>query len=57
MTTTIPDIGKAHGGRYEVFAYIPHIDHSVPHDVPYENMLYYWGKKKELLGVMQPAEP
>jgi hypothetical protein len=35
--------------------YIPHIDHSVPHDVPYENMLYYWGKKKELLGVMQPA--
>ncbi|HEC01931.1 MAG TPA: hypothetical protein ENI81_00215, partial [Phycisphaerales bacterium] len=22
--------------------YIPHIDHAIPHDVPYENFLYYW---------------
>lgn len=31
--------------------YIPHIDHAIPHDVPYENFAYYWEKKKALLGV------
>jgi uroporphyrinogen decarboxylase len=29
--------------------YIPHIDHAIPHDVPYENFAYYWDKKKSLL--------
>ena len=31
--------------------YIPHIDHAIPHDVPYENFAYYWEKKKALLGI------
>ncbi len=31
--------------------YIPHIDHAIPHDVPYDNFVYYWGKKKSLLGI------
>ena len=31
--------------------YIPTIDHSIPPDVPYENFLYYFQKKKEMLGV------
>jgi len=30
--------------------YIPHVDHAVPHDVPYANFAYYWERKKELLG-------
>lgn len=29
--------------------YIPHIDHAIPHDVPYENFAYYWERKKSLL--------
>ena len=35
-------------------AYIPHIDHAIPYDVPCENFLYYWERKKELLGI-RPA--
>jgi len=35
-----------HGG------YIPHIDHAIPHDVPYDNFAYYWERKKSLLGVL-----
>ena len=31
--------------------YIPHIDHAIPHDVPYENFAYYWRRKKDLLGI------
>jgi uroporphyrinogen decarboxylase len=31
--------------------YIPHIDHAIPHDVPYENFCYYWTRKKALLGI------
>lgn len=31
--------------------YIPHLDHAIPHDVPYENFAYYWERKKELLGI------
>lgn len=31
--------------------YIPHIDHAIPHDVPYENFAYYWERKKSLLGL------
>jgi len=31
--------------------YIPHLDHAIPHDVPYENFAYYWARKKELLGI------
>jgi uroporphyrinogen decarboxylase len=31
--------------------YIPHIDHSIPHDVPYELFAYYWSRKKALLGI------
>ncbi len=31
--------------------YISHIDHAIPHDVPYENFVYYWEKKKALLGI------
>lgn len=31
--------------------YVPHIDHSIPHDVPYEHFVYYWKRKKELLGI------
>ncbi len=31
--------------------YIPHIDHAIPHDVPYENFVYYWKRKRELLGM------
>jgi hypothetical protein len=32
--------------------YIPHLDHSVPHDVPYEAFAWYFERKKELLGVL-----
>ena len=31
--------------------FIPHIDHAIPHDVPYDNFAYYWDRKKELLGI------
>jgi len=31
--------------------YIPHIDHAIPHDVPYENFRYYWRRKKQMLGI------
>lgn len=31
--------------------YVPHIDHAIPHDVPYENFTYYWQRKKEMLGI------
>ena len=31
--------------------FIPHMDHAIPHDVPYDNFAYYWDRKKELLGV------
>ena len=31
--------------------YIPHIDHALPHDIPYENFCHYWERKKELLGI------
>ena len=31
--------------------YIPHLDHAIPHDVPYENFAYYWRRKKALLGI------
>ena len=31
--------------------YIPHLDHGIPHDVPYANFAYYWERKKQLLGV------
>jgi uroporphyrinogen decarboxylase len=31
--------------------YLPMIDHGVPPDVSWENWQYYWGKKKEMLGV------
>ena len=35
----------------EAGGYIPHLDHSVPHNVPYEAFAYYWRRKKEYLGV------
>lgn len=31
--------------------YIPHLDHAIPHDVPYDNFAYYWERKRELLGI------
>jgi len=31
--------------------YIAHLDHAIPHNVPYENFLYYWAQKKRMLGV------
>jgi uroporphyrinogen decarboxylase len=31
--------------------YIPTIDHAIPHDVPYENFVYYWQRKKAMLGL------
>jgi hypothetical protein len=31
--------------------YVPHLDHAVPHDVPYEAFCYYWDRKKEYLGI------
>jgi len=31
--------------------YIPHLDHAIPHDVPYDNFAYYWERKKEMLGL------
>ena len=31
--------------------YIPHIDHAIPHDVPYENFVYFWEKKVAMLGL------
>ena len=43
LADTIP---VAEGGGY-----IPHIDHAIPHDVPYANFLYYWDRKKKMLGI------
>jgi len=31
--------------------YIPHLDHGIPHDVPYDNFAYYWDQKVALLGL------
>jgi hypothetical protein len=31
--------------------YIPTLDHSIPPDVTYKNFMYYWMRKKEMLGV------
>ena len=31
--------------------YIPHLDHGIPHDVPYENFAYYFQRKKAMLGI------
>ena len=31
--------------------YIPHLDHSIPHDVSYEAFAYYWKRKKTFLGI------
>ena len=36
---------------FEAGGYIPHIDHAIPHDVPYHNFAYYWERKKGLLGI------
>jgi len=33
----------------EAGGYIPMLDHGIPHDVPYENFVYYWQRKKEML--------
>ena len=33
--------------------YIPHLDHAIPHDVPYEAFVYYWKRKKEYLGIRE----
>jgi uroporphyrinogen decarboxylase len=30
--------------------YIPTLDHAIPHDVPYANFVYYWERKKALMG-------
>jgi len=35
--------------------YIPHVDHRVPPDVPYENYLYYLKVKREAFGIPEPA--
>lgn len=35
----------------ETGGYIPHLDHAIPHDVPYESFVYYWKRKKEFLGI------
>jgi uroporphyrinogen decarboxylase len=43
LERTIP---VAEGGGY-----IPHLDHGIPHDIPYEGFVYYWRRKKELLGL------
>ena len=31
--------------------YIPHLDHTIPPDVPYEDFMYYWSRKKKMLGI------
>jgi uroporphyrinogen decarboxylase len=31
--------------------YLPTCDHSMPPDISYENVCYYWSRKKELLGI------
>jgi len=35
----------------ETGGFIPHIDHAIPHDVPYELFAYYWEEKKRMLGI------
>ena len=35
---------------YEAGRYIPHVDHSIPPDVPFNNYLYYLDKLKKLIG-------
>lgn len=37
----------------EAGGYIPHLDHAIPHDVPYEAFVYYWRRKKEFLGIRE----
>jgi uroporphyrinogen decarboxylase len=43
LRRVIPVAGK--GG------FVPHIDHAIPHDVPYANFAYYWEEKKRALGI------
>ena len=31
--------------------YIPTIDHSIPPDVSFIDFMYYWKRKKQLLGI------
>ncbi|MHB9132180.1 MAG: uroporphyrinogen decarboxylase family protein [Armatimonadota bacterium] len=31
--------------------YLPTLDHAIPPDVAYEDFLYYWRRKKEMLGI------
>ena len=31
--------------------YVPTVDHSIPPDVPFRSFMYYWKRKKRLLGV------
>ncbi len=31
--------------------FVPHLDHAIPHDIPYEGFAYYWQRKKEYLGI------
>ena len=31
--------------------YVPHVDHGIPPDVSFHNFMYYWKRKKKLLGV------
>jgi uroporphyrinogen decarboxylase len=35
----------------EAGGFIPHLDHAIPHDVPYESFAYYWERKKAMLVV------
>ncbi len=34
--------------------WIPHVDHRVPPDVPFENYLYYLKRKREIFGIPEP---
>ena len=43
---------KRVGSILDKGGYIPHIDHSIPPDVPYENFRYYWRMKKKLVGIV-----
>ena len=31
--------------------YIPTLDHGIPDNVPYKNFIYYWERRKKMMGL------
>ena len=45
------EVARRFKTAWERGGFIPHVDHAIPHDVPYTDFAYYWDRKKTLLGL------